>query len=61
MEQPLVRTNVFLSRFERETLKARASKRGISAAELTREILDKALRAPRRTTAGSMIRKRGAA
>jgi hypothetical protein len=36
----LVRTNFFLSRAERDGLQKRASKQGISAAELLRRVLD---------------------
>jgi hypothetical protein len=46
MAKPLIRTNVFLSEFQRETLKKRAQKLGISAASLARQILDAGLGAP---------------
>jgi hypothetical protein len=38
--ESLIRTNLFLSRTEREGLQKRASKQGISSAELLRRILD---------------------
>jgi hypothetical protein len=44
LSQPLIRTNIFLSEFQRETLKALAAAKDISAAELARRILDKHLR-----------------
>jgi hypothetical protein len=44
LSQPLVRTNIFLSQFQRDTLKELARQQDISAAELARRILDKGLR-----------------
>jgi hypothetical protein len=38
--ESLIRSNFFLSRTEREGLQKRASKQGISSAELLRRILD---------------------
>jgi hypothetical protein len=38
--EPLVRSNFFLSKAEREGLQKQASKQGISSAELLRRILD---------------------
>jgi hypothetical protein len=43
LSQPLIRTNVFLSAEQRDTLKELAAAQDISAAELTRRILDKGL------------------
>jgi hypothetical protein len=47
LSQPLIRTNIFLSAFQRDELKARAAAQDISAAEMARRILDKALRRKR--------------
>jgi hypothetical protein len=47
MAKPLIRTNIFLSEFQREALKKRARKQHISAADLARRILDAYLGAPR--------------
>ena len=44
ISQPLRRTDIFLSEFQRDTLKSLAAAQDITAAELTRRILDKALR-----------------
>jgi hypothetical protein len=44
LSQPLIRTNIFLSKAQREALKALAAAKDISAAELCRRILDKHLR-----------------
>ena len=44
ISKPLVRTDIFLSEFQRDTLKSLAAAQDISAAELTRRILDKHLR-----------------
>lgn len=44
LSQPLVRTNIFLSKTQRTLLKSLAAARDISAAELVRRILDKGLR-----------------
>jgi hypothetical protein len=44
LSEPLIRTNIFLSKFQRDTLKSEAAVIDISAAELARRILDKALR-----------------
>jgi predicted DNA-binding ribbon-helix-helix protein len=44
LSQPLVRTNIFLSQFQRDTLKELARQQDISSAELARRILDKGLR-----------------
>jgi hypothetical protein len=44
LSQPLVRTNIFLSQFQRDSLKALSAAQDISAAEFARRILDKALR-----------------
>ena len=42
--QPLIRTNLFLSKDQRDTLFALAATMDISAAELARRILDRGLR-----------------
>jgi hypothetical protein len=47
LSQPLIRTNLFLSVEQRDTLKEQAAVLDISAAELARRILDKALRRER--------------
>lgn len=44
VSKPLIRTDVFLSEFQRDSLKALAAAQGITAAELTRRILDKHLK-----------------
>jgi predicted DNA-binding ribbon-helix-helix protein len=44
LSQPLIRTNIFLSQFQRDSLKSLAAAQDISAAELTRRILDRGLR-----------------
>jgi hypothetical protein len=44
LSQPLIRTNIFLSQFQRDSLKKLAAADDISAAELARRILDRALR-----------------
>jgi hypothetical protein len=44
ISQPLIRTNIFLSKFQRDSLKSLAAEQDISAAELARRILDKGLR-----------------
>jgi hypothetical protein len=44
VSKPLVRTDIFLSEFQRDTLKLLAAAQDITAAELTRRILDKHLR-----------------
>jgi predicted DNA-binding ribbon-helix-helix protein len=44
LSQPLIRTNVFLSKFQRESLKTLAAAQDISMAELARRILDRHLR-----------------
>jgi len=44
VSKPLVRTDIFLSEFQRDTLKSLAAAQDITAAELTRRILDKHLR-----------------
>lgn len=44
LSQPLVRTNIFLSRFQRDSLKELARQKDITAAELCRRILDAGLR-----------------
>jgi hypothetical protein len=44
LSQPLVRTNVFLSQFQRDSIKKLAASQDISAAELCRRILDRHLR-----------------
>jgi hypothetical protein len=40
----LIRSNMFLSKFQRDELKSQAAALDISAAELARRILDKSLR-----------------
>ena len=45
LSQPLIRANVFLSQFQRDSLKELARQQDISAAELARRILDKHLTA----------------
>jgi hypothetical protein len=44
LSEPLVRTNLFPSEFQRNTVKELARQLDISAAELARRILDKGLR-----------------
>ena len=44
LSQPLIRTNLFLSKNQRDTLFALAATMDISAAELARRILDRGLR-----------------
>jgi hypothetical protein len=44
VSKPLVRTDIFLSEFQRDSLKKLAAQQGITAAELTRRILDRHLR-----------------
>jgi hypothetical protein len=44
LSQPLIRTNIFLSKDQRDSLKSLAAAQDISAAELARRILDKGLR-----------------
>lgn len=44
LSRPLIRTNIFLSQFQRDMLRTLAAKADISAAELVRRILDKHLR-----------------
>ena len=44
VSKPLVRTDIFLSEFQRDTLKSLAAGMDITAAELTRRILYKGLR-----------------
>jgi len=44
LSQPLIRTNIFLSKDQRDALKSLAAAQDISAAELARRILDKGLR-----------------
>jgi hypothetical protein len=44
VSKPLVRTDIFLSDFQRDTLKSLAAAQDITAAELTRRILEKYLR-----------------
>jgi hypothetical protein len=44
MPRPLIRTNIFLAEFQRDTLKTLAKEQDISAAELSRRILDGGLR-----------------
>ena len=44
VSKPLVRTDIFLSEFQRDSLKSLAAAQDITAAELTRRILDKHLR-----------------
>jgi hypothetical protein len=44
LSQPLIRSNIFLSKFQRDELKSQAAALDISAAELARRILDKSLR-----------------
>jgi hypothetical protein len=50
LSQPLIRTNLFLSKDQRDTLFALAAAQDISAAELARRILDKGLRRAARKT-----------
>lgn len=47
LSQPLIRTNIFLSKDQRDSLKSLAAAQDISAAELARRILDKGLRRAR--------------
>jgi predicted DNA-binding ribbon-helix-helix protein len=44
LSQPLIRTNIFMSEFQRNTLKELARQQDISAAELVRRILDRGLK-----------------
>lgn len=44
LSQPLIRSDVYLSKFQRDTLRELAAAQDISAAELLRRILDKGLR-----------------
>ena len=44
VSKPLIRTDIFLSEFQRDSLKTLAAAQDITAAELTRRILDKYLR-----------------
>lgn len=44
LSKPLIRTDIFLSEFQRDSLKKLACQQDISAAELTRRILDQHLR-----------------
>jgi hypothetical protein len=44
LSQPLIRTNIYLSKSQRELLKSLAAAMDISAAELARRILEKGLR-----------------
>ena len=44
LSKPLVRTDVYLSEVQRDSLKALARQRDISMAELIRRVLDKHLR-----------------
>ena len=44
VSKPLIRTDIFLSEFQRDTLKTLAAAQDITAAELTGRILDRALR-----------------
>jgi len=50
LSQPLVRTNIFLSQSQRDSLKSLAAAQDISAAELARRILDKGLRRVKKQT-----------
>jgi hypothetical protein len=50
LSQPLIRTNLFLSAEQRNTLKELAAAQDISAAELARRILDKGLARRKRQT-----------
>ena len=51
LSQPLVRTNIFVSRFQRDSLKELARQGDISMAELIRRVLDKHLRRATKQTA----------
>ncbi len=44
IHKPLVRTDVFLSEFHRDSLRQLAKERDITSAELLRRILDRAIR-----------------
>jgi hypothetical protein len=44
LSQPLVRTNIFLPQFQRDSLRDLARQQDITAAELCRRILDAGLR-----------------
>jgi len=44
ISKPLVRTDIFLSEFQRDSLKTLAAAQDISAAEMCRRILDRGLR-----------------
>lgn len=44
LSQSVIRTNIFLSQFQRDSLKRLAAAQDITAAELTRRILDKHLK-----------------
>jgi hypothetical protein len=44
ISKPLIRTDIFLSDFQRETLKSLAAAQDITAAELTLRILDRHLK-----------------
>lgn len=44
VSKPLIRTDIFLSEFQRDTMRALSAEMDITAAELCRRILDKGLR-----------------
>ena len=44
LSQPLIRTDVYLSEFQRDTMKELGRQKDISMAELIRRVLDKHLR-----------------
>jgi hypothetical protein len=44
LSKPLIRTDVYLSEFQRDSMKVLAYQRDISMAELIRRVLDKHLR-----------------
>ena len=52
VSKPLVRTDIFLSEFQRDSLKTLAAAQDITAAELTRRILDRHLRRALKQTKG---------